>query len=335
MYEPSHKAGPCVYNPSHKAGAPGVNPSDIKWGSRSKDLCGQVSSQLCPKTATRLRAVTWRLTLSSGEQQACQASAASALVPQTRCPASEDCGHPGSPSRRPLLRSPDPEGSDWTPALRRLRGRTAGEVSVRVSLGSPSWHGGRCLGVRPLLTGVCVGGVLKPRPPPPALVSLGLSSGRNETLTGPGCSQGRLSAGSQVGGSWAARGAGCQGWGPGHRAGRACRPLALGLWSCPSPVGSVKVDQADRLAFGPQLWGVIGDGGSVLALYLRPASGPGWSADVLPAATCLGRGPTQLRAPTPCPGCSVSVDSGLGVRKLPSAALSFTWPAITIVSFQR
>ena len=41
--------------------------------------------------------------------------------------------------------------------------------------------------------------MLKPRPPPPTLVSLSLSSGRNETSTGPGCSQGRLSAGSQVG----------------------------------------------------------------------------------------------------------------------------------------
>ena len=163
IYDPSHRAGPCVCNPSHKAGAPGVNLSDIKWGSKSKDLCGQVSSQLCSKTATRIRAVTWHPTLSSGVEQA------------------------------------------------------------------------------------------------------------------------------------------CQGLGPGHRAGRACRPLALGSWSCPGPAGSVKVDRADRLAFGPQLWGVMGDGGSVLAFCLRPASGLGWSAEVLPAATYLRRGPAQPRAPAPAP----------------------------------
>ena len=41
--------------------------------------------------------------------------------------------------------------------------------------------------------------MLKPRPPPPTLVSLGVSSGRSETSTGPGCSQDQLSTGSQVG----------------------------------------------------------------------------------------------------------------------------------------
>ena len=109
-------------------------------------------------------------------------------------------------------------------------------------------------------------GVLKPRPPPPTLVSLSLSSGRNETSTGPGCSQGRLSAGSQVGAPGRHERPAVRGGGPGLPAGRACWPLALGSWSCPGPAGSVKVDRADRLAFGPQLCGVMGDGGSVLAL---------------------------------------------------------------------
>ena len=174
---------------------------------------------------------------------------------------------------------------------------------MRVSLGSPSWHGGRCLGVRPLLTGVCVwGGVLlKLRPPPPTLVSFEPLVRAQRDLDRAGLFLGPALRGVTGRGTRAARGASCQGLGPGHWAGRACRPLALGSWSCPGLAGSVKVDRADRLAFRPQLWGVMGDGGSVLAFCLRPASGPGWSAEVLPAATHLWRGPAQPRAPAPAP----------------------------------
>ena len=40
-----------------------------------------------------------------------------------------------------------PRGLQLDAGPQRLRGRTTGEVSVRVSLGSLSWHGGRGLGV--------------------------------------------------------------------------------------------------------------------------------------------------------------------------------------------
>ena len=69
-------------------------------------------------------------------------------------------------------------------------------------------------------------------------------------------------------------------------------------------------------------------------------------ASIWPGVECWGPAGCHLpaegssaapcpRPRAPCRGCSISMVSGLGVRKLPSAALSFTWPAIAIVSFQR
>ena len=136
-------------------------------------------------------------------------------------------------------------------------------------------------------------------------------------------------------GTRAAREASCQGRGPGHGVGRAHRPLALGSWTCPGPVGRVRLDQADRLAFGSQLWGVIGDSGSVSALRLRQILARGGVLRSHRPLLAPGGGSSAAPHPAPCPGCSVSVDPDLGVWKLPSAALYFTWPVITIVSFQR
>ena len=63
------------------------------------------------------------------------------------------------------------------------------------------------------------------------------------------------------------------------------------------PGRQCRVDRADRLAFGPQLWDVIGDSGSVSALRLRQMLARGGALRSRQPSLAWGRGPAQHRAP--------------------------------------